>query len=94
MENNEKIFPTGEKAAIAQAIIKRAIELSDTTKHDIFLEWAPHVNQLNVGIHRGGWSRNRKCTYIDIDFASDTCDITGAVADLDAIFASLEEENQ
>ena len=86
---NKKIT-TEEKVTIAQELVKRAIEITETTEHDIFVEYAPHVDSLTVSIHRGGWERNRKSTFVDVDFGSCCCDIDGALADIAAIFTTLE----
>jgi hypothetical protein len=81
-----------EKVAIAQNLVRRAILLSETTEHDIFFEYSPHCDTLTVSIHRGGWEKNKKSSRIDLYFDSDADDTEGVLADIDAIFTSLEVE--
>lgn len=85
-------IPTHQKVEIAQRILKRAMEITDSTKHDIFVWYAPHVNTIEVHIHRGGWEANKNCTYLQVDLRN-SHDIDGEVANIHAIFDSLEEEN-
>lgn len=76
---------TEEKIKIAQELIKRAVEISDTTEHDVFCEFAPHVNNVTIGIHRGGWENNRDGCSFDIDFDKGNVDLQ-----VDAINAVLD----
>lgn len=46
---------TERKISIAKAIIEKAIEVSDTTKHDVFVELCPHVQWLEAVIFINGW---------------------------------------
>ncbi len=34
-----------------------AFEVSTTTAHDVFVDYAGHVNSLSVRVHEGGWNR-------------------------------------
>jgi hypothetical protein len=88
----EQKITTQEKVTIAQTLVKRAIEITETTEHDVFFDYAPHCDTLTVSIHRGGWAKNKKSSRIDVPFDSDADDTEGILADIDAIFRSLEEE--
>lgn len=46
---------TKEKIEMAQALIARAINVSETTKHDAFIHYSPHVNWIEVAIYHNGW---------------------------------------
>lgn len=48
---------TKEKIEMAQTLIEKAIMVSETTKHDVFVYYSPHVNIIDVDIHTGGWKR-------------------------------------
>lgn len=87
MGNNS--IPVEQKVEIAQRILERAMRISDSTKHDIFVWYAPHVNNIEVHIHRGGWKNSKKSTTLEVDFGS-SYDIDGEVANIHAIFDSLE----
>ena len=86
MENS---IPTERKVEIAQALVKRAIEISDNTEHDVFVDWAPHVNNIGVSICRGGWEKNRRSTYVTVDFDLDG-DTEGDYEAVNAILDNLE----
>ena len=92
MEN--KKTTTKEKVEIAQMLVRRAIEITETTEHDVFFDYAPHCDTLTVSIHRGGWEKNKKSSRIDVSFDSNSDDTEGVLADIDAIFTSLEKENE
>lgn len=53
---------TERKISIAKAIIEKAIEVSDKTKHDVFVDWAPHVQWVEVDIYLGGWKTGKMTT--------------------------------
>lgn len=46
---------------MAQALIARAINVSETTKHDIFVYYLPHVKEFDVDIHTNGWKSGTSC---------------------------------
>lgn len=50
---------TERKISIAKAIIEKAIEVSDKTKHDVFVNWSPHVQWIEAHIYLGGWGFGR-----------------------------------
>ena len=83
-------IPVEMKVEICQRILERAMAISATTEHDIFVDYAPHVDCLSVGIHRGGWKTNKRCTTLDVDFGSEFDDVEGAVANIDAVLDTLE----
>lgn len=83
-------IPVEMKVEICQRILERAMEITDSTKHDIFVWYAPHVNTIEVHIHRGGWKTNKRCTTLDVDFGSEFDDVEGAVANIDAVLDTLE----
>lgn len=63
-----------EKINMAQTLIERAIMISDTTKHDVFVWYSPHVNWIEVEIHTDGWKEGvsyHKRFWIFLTYASD-----------------------
>lgn len=84
MENS---IPTERKVEIAQALVKRAIEISGNTPHDVFFEWSPHVDDITISINRNGWERNQKSTTVTVGFGAHN-DTEG---DYDAIMAILDK---
>ena len=86
MENS---IPTKRKIEIATALIARAIELSDKTSCDVFVDWSPHVNNIGVSICRGGWKKNHRSTSVAVDFALDS-DTEGDYEAVNAILDKLE----
>ena len=55
---------TKEKIKMAQTLITKAINVSEKTKHDVFVEWSPQVNWLEARIYVNGW-KNGKNSYIE-----------------------------
>ncbi|MBO7330074.1 MAG: hypothetical protein J6W00_15030 [Lentisphaeria bacterium] len=86
MENS---IPTDRKVEIAQALIERAVRISDNTDHDVFIEWSPHVNSLYVRFCRDGWAVGKPYTGLDIDFDLEA-DTEGGLANVNTILDSLE----
>lgn len=67
---------TEERIKIAQELMKRAIEISDTTEHDVFCDFAPHVNCITISIHRGGWGNNKDGCNLEVNLdAKDDADL-------------------
>lgn len=50
-----KQYTAKQKAAIAAKIMRKAVEVSATTYHDVFCDYSPHVQWLEVQIHVCGW---------------------------------------
>lgn len=50
---------TERKISIAKAIIEKAIEVSDKTKHDVFVHWSPHVQWVEANIYLCGWETGK-----------------------------------
>lgn len=86
MENS---IPTKRKIEIATALVARAMEISDKTQHDVFVDWAPHVNHIGVSICRGGWKKNHRSTSVAVDFDLDS-DTEGDYEAVNAILDKLE----
>ena len=56
MEKNQNQYTTKQKMALAAKVMKRAVEISETTRHDVFCTYSPHVDWIEVHIHIGGWN--------------------------------------
>ena len=44
------------KKEIAAELIKKAVEISETTDHDVFVYYSPHVDLIDLNIHKNGWN--------------------------------------
>lgn len=53
---------------MAQDIMKKAIDITVNTEHDVFVEWAGHVDMIAVDIHRYGWEKNKKAHRLEMGF--------------------------
>ena len=51
----KKQYTTKQKAALAAKIMQWAVVISETTPHDVFCDYSPHVGWLEVQIYLGGW---------------------------------------
>jgi hypothetical protein len=65
----KKQYTTKQKMALAAKIMQRAVEISETTPHDVFVRYSPHVDWIDVDIHIGGWERNAKAINLQISFS-------------------------
>lgn len=54
----KKQYTTEQKAEAAAEIMQRAVEISNTTPHSVFVNYAPHVSWIEVRIFNGGWKRD------------------------------------
>lgn len=75
------------KMEIATTLLRRAIEISGNTPHDVFFDWSPHVDDITISINRNGWERNRKSTTVTVGFGANN-DTEG---DYEAIMAILDK---
>jgi hypothetical protein len=63
---------TETKIKIATDIIRKAVEINSVTQHDVFIRYSPHVDWLEVCIHKNGWDgESNGNTYI-VDFSMNT----------------------
>ena len=62
------------KKEIAALLIGKAVEVTNTTEHDVFVGYAPHVNWIDVRIYRNGWYKGATGTsiFVNFDKVSDT----------------------
>jgi len=51
-------FVRSETEAAAAVIMVLAARITATTKHDVFVHYAAHVNELQVNLDKGGWQRD------------------------------------
>lgn len=56
-------------------VIKKAIEVSEKTKHDVFIYYYPHVKSFEIDIHLNGWSEDKNAdlhikTYLNAENTS------------------------
>ena len=56
------------KKEIAAELIKKAVEISETTDHDVFVDYSPHVNWIDITIHLHAWKKNTQGLQIFVIF--------------------------
>ena len=67
---------TAQTKQLAGRITQLAMQLSEDTDHDVFVDYSPHVNWLVVLVYLGGWERDTQSDLevnVDLD-SSDACD--------------------
>lgn len=76
-------------------VLELALEINPPEKPNIgekrtavFVNWAPHVNQLSVRIYKGGWTENGK---VDI-YDAYTDDDDGRIDIIIAVLGRIREE--
>jgi hypothetical protein len=82
-----------KKIEIAQQILKQAMEISENTEHDVFFSWSPHVDWIEVCIHRGGWQSNKSGACMSVSFI-DKNDTNGELANVLTVLNSLKEDKK
>lgn len=50
---------TKEKIEMAQTLIAKSIEVSEKTRHDVFVDWSPQVDWLEARIYTNGWGHGK-----------------------------------
>lgn len=62
------------KKEIAAELIQKAVEVTNTTNHDVFVDYAPHVNWIDIRIYHNGWHKEATgaCLYVHFDANYDT----------------------
>jgi hypothetical protein len=86
----KKQYTTKQKAALAARIIRKAVEISNTTPHDVFVGYSPHVDLIEVRMFEGGWKRDsfpdkELRVYFDLEYndpETEAKDIMDALAEL------------
>ncbi len=68
-------------------ILQLAVEISENTKTDVFVNYAGHVDELGIMIFHGGWSGGRnadykKDIYLDTNSRRTEEDITEALEEI------------
>ena len=58
MNLETKDYPAEKQAEIAAEIIQKAVEVSNSTSHDVFVHYSPHVKWIDIVVHRGGWKEH------------------------------------
>ena len=56
------------KKEIAAELIKKAVEISETTNHDVFVIYSPHVQWIEIDIHKNGWNKNSTSSRMTVNF--------------------------
>jgi hypothetical protein len=54
-----KQYTTTEKILILQQVAALAVEISETTPHDVFFDYHPHCDGFTAWVHIDGWMQNR-----------------------------------
>lgn len=48
---------------LLQKIIIKAYEITMNTKHDVFVDYAGHVNGVHIFIYEDGWKPNKEMSF-------------------------------
>ena len=80
-----------KKMQLVLDIMQLAVEISENTKADVFVEYSGHVDQLSVRIYKGGWEKGKdeelyKNIYLNANGYRTEEDI---IASLEEIYAEL-----
>lgn len=90
----KKQYTTKQKMNLAAKIMKRAVEISETTRHDVFCVYSPHVDWIEVQVHVGGWEGDKgydNCLRIGFaDHHNTEAEIAEAMAALDELQQGAE----
>jgi hypothetical protein len=81
----KKNLTAKQQAEMAAKIIKKAVQVTEKTPHDVFVEYAAHVKAIFVNIHRGGWNKNKNSYRLEAWFTLGDID-----AEFDVIIRELE----
>lgn len=49
---------------LLQKIMIKAYEISNTTKHDVLVNYSGHVNVLDIYYYENGWTKEKELTSI------------------------------
>lgn len=52
-----------KKMQLVLDIMQLAVEISENTKTDVFVDYSGHVDSLDIGVFYGGWSEGRSADY-------------------------------
>lgn len=55
------------KKEIAAEMISRAVEISASTKHDVFVDYSPHVKWIELTVYKNGWDAKKHGVSIFVD---------------------------
>jgi len=87
-----KQYTAKQKAAIAAKIIKKAVEISETTPHDVFCEYSPHVDWIVVRIFEGGWISTADWHELRVYFGHEYNDPEAEIKEIMDALAELEKD--
>lgn len=80
---------TEQKIEIATTLVKKSIEISETTNHQVFCDYSPHVDWVDIAIHRGGWRKGKSGTNYIVSL-----DDSNAEEEFDNVMAILDKLQQ
>ena len=61
---------TETKIKIATDLIRKAVEINNSTHHDVFITYSPHVDWLRVCIYKNGWDSASTGNTYTVDFST------------------------
>lgn len=82
------------KQTLALELLTRCMEISENTPHDVFFEFSPHINAIELHIHREGWKKNENGNMISIYLNDNVFDTKGQLDMVNAALDTLEENKQ
>lgn len=49
---------------LLQKLIAKVYELNKTTRHDLFLDFSGHTNQISIYCYENGWGSEKELIYV------------------------------
>lgn len=57
-----EIKPFNPNLCLIQELLQLCIEKNETTEHDVFFEFAGHINKISVSYYYGGFNKSQEIT--------------------------------
>ena len=83
--------PTAAARGGLRNVLMLCQKISDTTKADVFFDYAPHVNSYGVHIYRNGWEEGADAEYVDLQSDITSRNIAATCDKLQKIYEELKE---
>lgn len=88
----EKLISIENQEKIAVDLIRRSIEISNNTQHDIFCHYYPHCSKIQIWVHRGGWEQGVSGIMYDIHFDAEFYNPSEDIKLIKAVLDELEKD--
>ena len=85
--------PTAAARGGLRNILMLCQKISDTTKADVFFDYAPHVNHYGVHVYRNGWEEGVAPEYVDLSSDITSRNIEATYEKLQKIYEEVKEKD-